>query len=74
MPVYCNKSISKGKRGNVVKAELLQSAVTTDKDGVKKYISEIEGATIMTMERSAGGSEPAPAQSSGSSDYRPASA
>ena len=69
---YCGENVKKGKR------VLVEGRITNrsydDKDGVKKYISEIEATTIMTMERSAGGSGPAPAQSSGSSNYRPASA
>ncbi len=69
---YCGENVKKGKR------VLVEGRITNrsydDKDGVKKYISEIEAATIMTMERSgaAGSNGPSPAPSG--SSYRPASA
>jgi single-strand DNA-binding protein len=48
---YCGENVRKGKR------VLVEGRITNrsydDKDGVKKYISEIEASTIMTMERSA---------------------
>ncbi len=67
---YCNENVKKGKR------VLVEGRITNrsydDKDGVKKYISEIEASTVMTMERTAAGSGQAPAPSG--SNYRPASA
>src|SRR5580698_4276160 len=42
---YCNENVKKGKR------VLVEGRITNrsydDKDGVKKYISEIEAATVM---------------------------
>ena len=64
---YCGENVRKGKR------VLVEGRITNrsydDKDGVKKYISEIEASTIMTMERSAAAGGNAPSQ--GGSNYRP---
>ncbi len=67
---YCNENVKKGKR--VLIEGRIQTRSYDDKDGVKKYITEIEASTVMTMERAAGGNGPAPAPSG--STYRPASA
>jgi single-strand DNA-binding protein len=70
---YCNENVKKGKR--VLVEGRLQTRSYDDKDGVKKYVTEIEASTVMTMERSAAGNGAAPAQSSASgSSYRPANA
>jgi single-strand DNA-binding protein len=61
---YCGENVKKGKR------VLVEGRITTrsydDKDGVKKYITEIEADTVMTMERSAAGNVPP----QGGSNYR----
>ncbi len=53
---YCNENVKKGKR--VLVEGRIQSWSYDDKDGVKRYITEIEAATVMTMERGAQGNSP----------------
>ncbi len=63
---YCNENVKKGKR--VLVEGRIQTRSYDDKDGVKKYVTEIEASTVMTLERSAAGAGPAPTGGS----YRPA--
>ena len=66
---YCNENVKKGKR--VLVEGRIQTRSYDDKDGVKKYITEIEASTVMTMERSGAPSNGSPAAQGSSS--RPAS-
>jgi single-strand DNA-binding protein len=54
---YCNENVKKGKR--VLVEGRIQTRSYDDKDGVKKYVTEIEAATVMTMERTAQGNSSA---------------
>lgn len=54
---YCNENVKKGKR--VLVEGRIQTRSYDDKDGVKKYVTEIEAATVMTMERTAAGNSSA---------------
>ncbi|SRR5581483_2414148 len=49
---YCNENIKKGKR--VLVEGRIRTRSYDDKDGVKKYVTEVEASTVMTMERTAG--------------------
>jgi len=53
---YCNENVKKGKR--VFVEGRIQTRSYDDKDGVKKYVTEIEASTVMTLERTAGGGQP----------------
>ena len=50
---YCNENVKKGKR--VFVEGRITSRSYDDKDGNKKYITEIEASTVMTMERTQAG-------------------
>jgi single-strand DNA-binding protein len=72
---YCNENVKKGKR--VLVEGSIRTRSYDDKDGVKKYVTEIEATTVMTMERTAGsGGQPsgssAPLNRSANSSQRPA--
>ena len=54
---YCNENVKKGKK--VLVEGRIQTRSYDDKDGVKKYITEIEAATVMTMERTSPGNSSA---------------
>ncbi len=73
---YCNENVKKGKR--VLVEGRIQTRSYEDKDGVKKYVTEIEASTVMTMERTAAGNSGGPSPSGSynrteNSSSRPAS-
>lgn len=66
---YCNENVKKGKR--VLVEGRIQTRSYDDKDGVKKYVTEIEASTVMTMERTSAGNNGPSSAASGSSYNKP---
>jgi single-strand DNA-binding protein len=55
---YCGENVKKGKK--VLVEGRIQTRSYDDKEGVKKYVTEIEAATVMAMERGGQGNAPPP--------------
>jgi len=62
---YCGENVKKGKK--VLVEGRIQTRSYDDKDGVKKYVTEIEADTVLMMERGGQGNAPPPP---GGTNYR----